>query len=201
MDNMKQRYFFSSPPNQSVAIRQCGLTIYEKGQEVKTALYNDYAIHFILSGKGTYTINNTTYNLSAGQGFLIIPNTFVSYGADQNEPWQYIYASFCGLDAQALINHAGLNESKVTFSYDMTEHMLDCLYSMLHSCQNTEAMGYDVTGHFLIAMSRLVKNNFLASGNLYTTEHHLQKALSFIESNYNHNIKVSSSSIASLWNS
>ena len=57
MDNMKQRYFFSSPPNQSVAIRQCGLTIYEKGQEVKTALYNDYAIHFILSGKGTYKMN------------------------------------------------------------------------------------------------------------------------------------------------
>ena len=69
MSGTKTRYDISKMPNQSIAVSQCGLTEYEKGQEVKTKVYGHYAIHFILSGKGFYTINGKTHALQAGQGF------------------------------------------------------------------------------------------------------------------------------------
>ena len=58
------RYGFSQMPNQSLAVSQCGLTICDKGHAVKTMLYAHYSAHFILEGKGTYTVNGKSYTFS-----------------------------------------------------------------------------------------------------------------------------------------
>ena len=58
-----------------------------------------YLLHLILSGTGTYTVGGAVYALSAGDSFLIYPNTPVHYCADKEEPWEYIWVGFDGLDA------------------------------------------------------------------------------------------------------
>lgn len=52
-----------------------------------------YIIHYIISGKGTFTCGKKTYTLTAGQSFLICPEQVVQYAPDENEPWEYV----CGL--------------------------------------------------------------------------------------------------------
>ena len=42
-----------------------------------------YIIHYIISGKGTFTCGKKTYTLTAGQSFLICPAQVVQYAPDE----------------------------------------------------------------------------------------------------------------------
>jgi len=61
-----------------------------------------YLIHYILSGKGTYSVGGRTYNLSQGQFFLIYPDEITTYTADESEPWTYVWVGFTGALAKRL---------------------------------------------------------------------------------------------------
>lgn len=53
-----------------------------------------YLIHYVVSGKGTFTVNDTTYNLSKGDMFIIRPYEKISYRADTETPWHYRWIGF-----------------------------------------------------------------------------------------------------------
>ena len=48
---------------------------------------NQYLIHYILSGKGTF--NGTV--LGRGEGFITTPGMFENYYPDESDPWSYIW--------------------------------------------------------------------------------------------------------------
>lgn len=192
MSYKTERYNLERHSNQSLAVTQCGLQICNGGHSCGPHLYSHYSIHFIISGKGTFNCGSKTHNLHAGQGFVIIPDIPNTCTADKNNPWQYIYAIFCGIDDKSLIHNAGLSEDNMTFDFEMTDDMMHNI-KMMHSCsKNNEAKGYDVTGYFLLVMSQLVKSNKKNSCDEYMTEHYIRRAMSYIEDNYSENITVSS---------
>ena len=55
-----------------------------------------YLIHFVLDGKGTFTNQNGTYEVSKGQAFLIRPGEVTTYVADEKTPWTYAWVHFKG---------------------------------------------------------------------------------------------------------
>ncbi len=75
-----------------------------------------YLVHYILSGKGIFKINQHTYHLHEGQGFLIVPNLQTVYTSDIDEPWQYIWVSFNGRVAKTVVNSLGLSKDNPVFS-------------------------------------------------------------------------------------
>ena len=115
-----ERYSMDKLSNQSLSVIECGLQICHSGHSSGRLVYQDYSAHFILEGKGTYSVNCKTYELSAGQGFLITPDIPNIYVADEKEPWKYIYATFKGIDATTLVHNAGLDDENVTFSFPLT---------------------------------------------------------------------------------
>ncbi len=185
-----KRHRFFRLPNQSLAVTECGLTICDPGHPTPPRIYGHYSAHFILEGKGVYYVNGKEYSLSAGEGFMITPDAPASYKADDKEPWRYIYATFAGPDDAAIVHYAGLNDTKVTFSFDLSEDMISDLNSMLKCSEAQGAKGYDVTGYFLLVMSRLIKANTEKKGDSYLPEHYVQKAISYIEDNYPYNITI-----------
>ena len=186
------RYDIKKLPNQSLAVTQCGLQICDNGHSCGPFLYSHYSAHFILSGKGTYTCGGKTYSLCAGQGFMIIPDMPNTYTADIDEPWKYIYANFCGADDETLVHSAGLNEDNMIFEFDLTDDMLHDLTMMHSSSKDQSARGYDVTGYFLLVMSRLVKANTQRNANTNLPQHYVRRAISYIEDNYPEKITVES---------
>jgi AraC-like DNA-binding protein len=60
-----------------------------------------WLIHFVVSGTGTYTVNDTAYTVQPGQAFIIKPGDVTTYVADKDDPWYYIWASF-DLDSDIL---------------------------------------------------------------------------------------------------
>lgn len=192
MSYKTDRYDIKKLPNQSLAVTQCGLQICNSGHSYGPFLYSHYSAHFILSGKGTYTCGGKTYSLCAGQGFMIIPDMPNTYTADIDEPWKYIYANFCGADDETLVHSAGLNEDNMIFEFDLTDDMLHDLTMMHSASKDQSARGYDVTGYFLLVMSRLVKANTQRNANTNLPQHYVRRAISYIEDNYPEKITVES---------
>ena len=181
------RYNLKKLSGQSLAVIECGIQICHPGHVTPRRSRKTYAIHFILEGKGSYTVGGKTYELQAGQGFLITPNTPNSYVADEVQPWKYVYASFCGADDDALVHHAGLGAEQVIFDFPLDEDMVRDIYAMHRAGKKNEARGYDVTGYFLLCMSRLVRQHD-ENGN--RSEGIIRKAILYVEDHYSEPIGV-----------
>lgn len=190
MSQLTDRYDIDKLPNQSLAVTQCGIQICDAGHSSGSLLYEHYSAHFILEGKGVYMVNGKTYELSAGQGFMITPGCVSMYNADIKEPWKYIYATFMGTDDDSLVHNAGLDDENVTFNFPLDDEMIHDLYAMHNASKKYDALGYDVVGWFLLVMSRLIAANTATSKELCQPEHYINKAVLYIENNYPHSITV-----------
>ncbi|KKO54914.1 AraC family transcriptional regulator [Paenibacillus sp. DMB20] len=71
-------------------------------------LRDSYLVHYVHSGRGVFSLLDRTYELEAGQGFLIPPSALVFYQADEENPWVYSWFGFRGLHAKSLLQQAGL---------------------------------------------------------------------------------------------
>lgn len=183
------RYNLSKLSGQSLAVTQCGIQICHPGHQTPKMLYKNYAIHFILEGKGSFTKDGVTTDLGAGQGFLISPNTVCSYQAHPTEPWRYVYAVFRGADEEALVHNAGLDEQNLFFDFPMDEEMLHTVYAMHRAGKKNLALGYDVTGYFLLAMSRLIRNAKRTEEEGHG-KHYVKRAKKYMEDHYTRGITV-----------
>ena len=184
------RYNLAKLPSQSLAVVECGIQICHAGHAAPKIFYKDYSAHFILEGKGVFTKDGVSSELGAGQGFLITPNTSCLYVADEKEPWKYVYVSFRGADDDALVHNAGLDENNVIFEFPLDEDMIHDIYAMHRAGKKNEARGYDVTGYFLLVMSRLVKAAKYVTGERQG-EFYVKKAKKFIEDHYSEPLNVS----------
>ncbi|MBQ8894348.1 MAG: AraC family transcriptional regulator [Clostridia bacterium] len=188
MSYITDRYTLNKLPGQSLAVVECGIQICHPGHTTPPLCYRDYSAHFILEGKGIYELEGKKYHLGPGEGFLITPGTDCTYAADHREPWRYIYASFRGIDDIALVHNAGLSEAAVTFSFDLAETE-PLLYAMHAAGKKNEARGYDVTGWFLLIMSRLVAKNLEQPPS---GERYIRRVKQYVEDNFPFPITVNS---------
>jgi len=53
-----------------------------------------WLIHYVVSGKGLFVVNDHTYNVSASQCFIVRPQEKIFYQADEYDPWHYIWIAF-----------------------------------------------------------------------------------------------------------
>lgn len=189
MSYLTDRYNLSKLSGQSLAVIECGIQICHPGHMPPKLFYKNYSVTFILEGKGVLIKDNVSYELHAGNGFIITPNSSCMYIADEQDPWKYVYASFSGVDDATLVRNAGLDEKNVVFNFQLDEDMINDIYAMHRAGKRNEARGYDVTGYFLIVMSRLVKS---ASENIEIRRANnlVKYAKKFIEDNYSSPITV-----------
>lgn len=161
------------------------------------AARNHFLFHYIISGKGQLTSKNSTgkdvsYFLEAGQGFLISPNQFNMYIADQKDPWEYAWIEFDGLKSEEYLNSAGLTfDSPVYISNDqeMQQSLKDeLLYMISHNDEST----FHLTAHMYLFLDALKKSSStrkpLSSGTL--KKFYAREAISYIEKNYQNNISI-----------
>ncbi len=92
---------------------------------------NHFLLHHILSGKGVYLCRDARYELNAGDTFLVYPNTTIHYYADSQEPWEYIWVGFSGMDAAACVARTDFSpEAPVFYGRDSDEiqKLLETIY-------------------------------------------------------------------------
>jgi AraC family transcriptional regulator of arabinose operon len=91
------------------------LNVYYAGQQVCRRKYawgpvfrDHYLLHLVLRGKGRFEMDYHTWDLSAGQAFLIRPQVRARYEADAVVPWAYAWVGFNGTAAAGLLARVGL---------------------------------------------------------------------------------------------
>lgn len=190
MSYTTERYSIERLSCQSLAVVQCGIQICDPSHTYGLTIPSCFSISFVLEGKGVYYLEGTEYEISAGQGFVVIPGHTYKLTADKKEPWKYIYASFNGPDDASLVHNAGLDETNPIFDFHLDELIIKDLYAMHEASKRNEALGYDVTGYFMLIISRIIKQNIKKEKEYVYPEYYMKKAVLFIENNYNKNISV-----------
>ena len=173
------------------------LSVYNVGFQKCDPLYqwgpgirDHYLIHYVISGKGTYEVNNETHFLSAEDAFLVYPNTEIIYRADAKTPWEYAWVGFTGSDASMILKATDFSPEKPIIRE--TPHGSDIHRQILHIYDargNEFEHAVEMTGRLYTMLAMFLH------GASHTTEQnsansYVQKGIEYISSNYSYAITV-----------
>lgn len=64
-----------------------------------------WMLHFVVSGKGSFSTGGVIYDVMPSQIFVVRPHRPHVYTADKTDPWHYIWLNFyCDIDLPALLD-------------------------------------------------------------------------------------------------
>ena len=170
----------------------CGYAQCEACHSYGPATRPNYIIHYILEGKGIYQVGERKYQLSAGQGFLIEPDTLTFYQADPKEPWSYLWVGVGGDEAGKYIRDIGLNGNQLIFQYEDGERLKRIVLDMLRHTKVTMANLYYLQGRLYDFFSALTEDEVIDSCVDISKESiYIQKAVTFIRNNYSRGFQIS----------
>lgn len=159
-------------------------------------LRSHYLIHYIISGKGTFcvTVNNKeyTYELHAGQAFLIVPNLLIRYFADGEDPWEYMWIEVDGLKAKEYIGQSGLSYNTPIYNA-VSEELRSKMEEYLHHIVTHPQMPVpELVGYTYLFFNALIESSDQARKvpNNRIQEFYIQSTIGFIEEHYMENITI-----------
>lgn len=191
MNNYKNSYKVTEKELVSLSVYNVGFQkcdpLYQWGPGVR----DHYLIHYIISGKGTYQIaGRTVHSLSAGDSFLVYPNTEIVYCADADDPWEYAWVGFTGSDAAMILQATDFTkEIPYIRNTPLGEEIKRQLLHIYDARGNEFEHAVEMTGRLYttlaLFMKGAAKNATQNSANSY-----VQKGIEFISANYSYPITV-----------
>ncbi|TYP77462.1 AraC family transcriptional regulator [Paenibacillus methanolicus] len=182
---MKLYYAKSPLISSDIYPMQYGEQQCENGYSFGPAVRNFYVIHYIYSGQGELHIHNKTYNVHAGQFFLIYPRQTAYYKADDNEPWLYRWIEFDGSFSEKLMAVTG-------FSHE--NHVINDDNGVGNALKQIIDLGWSdfetIMSHFWSLITALTKGKLLKKDE-NTAETYVSNAKNYIRSNVHKRISVS----------
>ncbi len=151
------------------------------------AVRDHYLIHYILEGSGKFVVGNQTYHLRKGEGFLICPGIITYYEADKDDPWEYGWVGFHGLQAEFYLTQAGLHAAHPTFRYDRDHLFVDYIQLMTSTSTSNTARDMKLNGLLYLILSLLVEcasDDLQIDNKENRKEVYIRKVIDFIEMNY-----------------
>ena len=161
------------------------------------AVRNHYLFHYIVSGKGELVSTDRndvvhTYQLHAGDGFLIVPQQVTTYRADKDEPWEYLWLEFDGSNVSKPLIAAGLDQNHPIWQPRDDSFRKDVLKIMEELISN-----HDKSAYFLIGYTFLFLDLLLRSGRQdmdhpknRVKDYYISIAVSYIERNYASDLSI-----------
>lgn len=161
-------------------------------------IWPHYLLHYVLSGAGTFQSGGRSWQLFAGDAFLIIPGVISAYSADRENPWEYCWIGFDGRDAEEILASCNLTadlpvylsgRSSAPFraARSSADPLAECLLSVDRAlCAEP--------GNLYLHLSCLYRFFSLlapAPGNAdKNSSAYLQQALDYLQHNYAYDIKI-----------
>lgn len=155
------------------------------------AVRPNYILHYILKGKGRFSVGAEEYHLRAGQGFLIEPDVQTFYEADREDPWTYVWIGFAGEKAGAYLRDLGLCSAQPVFQCACGEELEKIVLAMLENRHYTVANEYMLEGllyQFFSHLARHMETGMIRrdrDDNLY-----IRKAVEYIQNHYSYPLRV-----------
>ncbi len=103
---------------------QCGTEKCEPDHSFGPTTRDYYLLHYVVNGKGMFTTRGVSYNLSAGDIFVIKPGDISYYRADSEKPWEYIWIGFT---AEIPLPHQLQRDTfRIFYAQSIFKSMLSC---------------------------------------------------------------------------
>ena len=180
-----------------LGIYQTGREKCEPSHSFGPASRNHFLFHYIISGKGTLTIQGTDgldhrFELGKDEGFLLWPGQVTLYIADNQIPWHYMWIEFDGLRAQEALSIAGFSNMQPVYRSTKTELREALKYEAQYIAEHYDASPYELIGHlylFLDLLTKSLTNKILQPKNRLRN-FYVHEAVAYIERHYMEDISV-----------
>lgn len=102
-----------------------------------------WLLHYVVSGKGRFLREGKSFELSAGDIFIIPPYIETYYAADKNEPWSYIWVGFTSdMELPAALSQCALHCPEASAVFDKMKrcallengksaHLAGCIWELM----------------------------------------------------------------------
>ncbi|CDO17469.1 AraC-like ligand binding domain protein [Streptococcus gallolyticus] len=87
-----------------------GAEICDKNYSFGPTIRDNFVLHFIVDGKGKFTIDGKTIELGVGDMFILPKGKVTFYQADKKHPWTYLWVGFSGSKAESILSKTQLLE-------------------------------------------------------------------------------------------
>lgn len=129
-------------------------------------------IHSVVSGKGTFFVQDKAYPVKAGEAFLILPGVVTHYRADTHDPWHYRWIGFDGKLAE---DFAALPPV-----FPLPDRIVQ---KMLQVADDPSVAEYRIAGELFKMYALLFSHNS-------TKNRHVEKVQSYIRTAYMQPIRI-----------
>jgi len=188
---MLEKMYLDDTRHTDMNLYRCGMEDCRNGHSWGPAVRDHYIVHYILDGKGIYTVDGKSYHLQKHDGFLICPGTVVYYQADDTDPWSYGWVGFSGFKASTYLKQAGLDHQRLTFRYDQDDSLKACLKRMIETKNLSKSRDIKLLGLLYEFLAQLVETaGHPPIDKENKKEEYVGKALEYIRMNYSRKVTV-----------
>ncbi len=174
-----------------LSIYNCGSQKCENGYTWGPGVRDHYLIHYVVSGKGQYILNNNTYNLSENDVFFSKPGELISYVADENEPWEYYWVGFNGPYANKITLKLPFSAEKPIHTCKNEKHIKNALENIFLSRGSNSYNEALMVGNLYIFTGLLMQEaSEIGERQMSTGKQYVDNAIKFIQFNYSNNIGI-----------
>lgn len=167
--------------------QQCG-----PGYQWGPGVRNHYCIHYVISGDGYYEVKGKTMKLSAGDTFILYPDTTVKYYADMENPWEYVWAGFMGDDAESLIRATDFSKEEPWIKKGRLPKKL--IQKQLETIYNVKGSEYESAVAMTGALYTLISTFMQYAEHDENTKNsqmvYVEKAKDYISTNYSYPVTI-----------
>lgn len=167
-----------------------GLAVYNTGYQKCDGPYawgpgqrDHYLVHYIVSGKGRFFSEGRTYALEEGSLFLVCPSRLVTYAADADDPWEYVWVGFNGTEARRLLHLTGLSEASPVLQVGGCADIRQALMDIYLNRGNTPAADTEMVGRLYLFFSRLIQRQE-GTADDWSPRDYVEQALRYIQYNF-----------------
>lgn len=188
--NYKNSYISAGREFLSLSVYNVGCELCGSGHQWGPGIRDHYLIHYVISGAGSYRVGGKTYPLSAGDAFLVYPNTEVIYRADEKNPWEYAWVGFTGSDAAAILRATDFRpESPCIFCMPDGDSLKQQLLSIYEIRGNEFRHAVEMTGRLYAALAVFIQGSHKKESE-NTALSYVQKCMDYISANYSYPLTV-----------
>lgn len=136
----------------SVQVRSSGWEACDPGHPFGPFIRNYYLLHYVVGGKGVYSVSGKSYQLSAGDGFLIHPYVTSYYKADQDDPWEYYWVGWEGPCSHEILQSLHFVADDSILHLGNIRQVTD-IFRRIFTCYEKGQNPYELLGYFYLLMS------------------------------------------------
>lgn len=122
------------------------------------AIRQNFILHVIMEGKGTYHVREQRYELKKGDLFLIRPGESTFYLADGEDPWVYCWLSFGGAAVEEIIRRSPFKDDQYTMVSAGISVYVDLILECIHYSQEDVADELELTALTYRLLATLLKD-------------------------------------------